>query len=138
VDEPKEPGEFKIDRSLPSRMREDLTWRQTFMQILLSYYYKDVKEPPEVKLKTNEYRSENNLFYNWLEENIKYEEESILKLTDVCEAFMGKKVAPRSTTKFRKELEKYIKEKYKNVEYEYRNSTYKNATFRGWLGLSLK
>ena len=40
VDEPMEAGEYKIDRTLPSRMREDVSWRQTFMKILLEYYGK--------------------------------------------------------------------------------------------------
>ena len=31
VDDPKEPEEYKIDRTLPSRMREELSWKQTFI-----------------------------------------------------------------------------------------------------------
>ena len=61
VDDPKGPGEFKIDRTLPSRMREDLSWRQTFMNILLRYYSRDdIREPDEVKIKTNEYQMNND------------------------------------------------------------------------------
>ena len=67
VDEPKDNGEFKIDRTLPSRMREDVSWRQTFMNILLDYYYKDVREPHEVQLKTNEYRQENDTNQQFVE-----------------------------------------------------------------------
>jgi phage/plasmid-associated DNA primase len=61
VDEPKLPNEFKIDRTLPSRMREDITWRQTFVNILLQYYYKDVKEPKSVKVFTRKYRETNDV-----------------------------------------------------------------------------
>ena len=61
VDHPKEQNEYKIDRTLPSRMREDLTWRQTFIRILINYYYKDnITEPEEVKIKTNEYQYNND------------------------------------------------------------------------------
>jgi P4 family phage/plasmid primase-like protien len=61
VDEPKDENEYKIDRTLPSRMREDITWRQTFMKILIDYYYKDdIREPDEVKIKTNEYQCNND------------------------------------------------------------------------------
>lgn len=61
VDDPKEPGEYKIDRTLPSRMREDLSWRQTFMNILLRYYNRtDIREPEEVKIKTQEYQMNND------------------------------------------------------------------------------
>ena len=51
-------------------MREDLSWRQTFMKILLSYYYLDIKEPVEVQVKTNEYRQDNNDLFNFFEENL--------------------------------------------------------------------
>lgn len=68
VDEPKEHGEYKIDRTLPSRMREDITWRQTFMNILLDYYYKDIREPVEVQCKTNEYRLNNDIVNQFIEE----------------------------------------------------------------------
>jgi P4 family phage/plasmid primase-like protien len=140
VDEPKEPGEYKIDRTLPSRMREDITWRQTFMKIMLEYYYKDVREPIEVQVKTNEYRQENNDFYNWMDENVEQKIEGVLKLKDVCEMYTGKaKIHTSMSTKYRKEIEKYIKEKYKNVvKWEYRESTINGERYRGWSGLQVK
>ena len=135
VDEPKEPGEYLIDRTLPSRMREDLSWRQTFMKILLNYYYKKVIEPDEVKMKTNEYKQENNEFLNWCNENIIYKENSILKLCDVCEVYLGKKVSSRISTKYKKELEKYIKDKYHHIDYKYKDSTFNSERYKGWIGL---
>lgn len=68
VEEPKEHGEFKIDRTLPSRMREDITWKQCFMNILLEYYFKDIKEPIEVQIKTKEYRLNNDIVNQFVEE----------------------------------------------------------------------
>lgn len=47
-------------------------------------------------------------FYKWLSENIVYSEGDILQLSTICEAFIGNKVSPRSMSKFRKELERYI------------------------------
>jgi len=137
VDNPKEPNEYKIDRTLPSRMREDVSWRQTFMKILLDYYNKDVSEPDEVKVKTNEYKQVNNDFYNWCDENIKLEEGSILKLSDVCELFLGKKVPSRVSTKYKKELEKYIKEKYKTIQWDYRQFRIKDIVYKGWQNITL-
>ncbi len=138
VDDPKENNEYKIDRTLPSRMREDVTWRQTFVNILLEYYNKDIPEPNEVKIKTNEYRQENNDFFNWLEENVEYNENSILKLEDVCFMFLGKKIGPRSKTKFKKEIERYIKTKYHNVNNEYQDSKLNDTKYKGWLHFSIK
>jgi P4 family phage/plasmid primase-like protien len=123
LDEPKEPGEYKIDRTLPSRMREDLSWRQTFMKILLDYYYRDnIKEPEEIKMKTNEYRQENNDFYSWLTENIELsnKETDYIELKTVCELFLEKQKIPSKTaSKYKKEIEKYIKENFKSIKWEY-------------------
>jgi P4 family phage/plasmid primase-like protien len=137
VDEPQDENEYPIDRTLPSRMREDITWRQTFMNILLKFYFQNVTEPEEVKIKTNEYRQENNDFYNWLDENIKYKEGEILQLANICELYIGRKVGPRVMSKYKKEIEKYIKDKYKDLNYEYQKSTFNEQHYRGWLHLML-
>ena len=138
VDDPSgDSNEYKIDRTLPSRMREDLSWRQTFMKILLNYYFIDVKEPREVQLKTNEYRQVNNDFYNWLEENIIYKNGSILKLQDTIEIYIGKKISTRQLGKYRKEIEKYIKDKFKNIEWEYKQFWIGDAKHKGWQNLEI-
>lgn len=143
VDEPKEENEFKIDRTLPSRMREDPSWRQTFMKILLDYYYRDVVEPDDIKMRTNEYRGENNDFYMWMCENIEPKENNILKLQDVIEIYLGKPLRKeREKSKYKKELEKFIKEKYKSIKWEYGKVRYSlqdgDITTYGWKHLQLK
>jgi P4 family phage/plasmid primase-like protien len=139
VDDPKESGEFKIDRTLPSRMREDVSWRQTFLNILIDYYFKDIKEPVEVQVKTNEYRQENNDFYNWLDENIEEKKGGVLKLKDICELYIGKpKISPRVSNKHKLEIEKYIKAKYKNVLEKYKDSSYNGERYKGWVGVQIK
>ena len=81
-------------------------------------------------------KNENNDFFNWLDENIIYKENSILRLTDLCESYLGKKVPSRSSTKYRKDFEKYIKENFHNIKYDFQNSTFNNEKYRGWLNLS--
>jgi P4 family phage/plasmid primase-like protien len=138
VDDPKEEGEFRIDRTLPSRMREDITWRQTFINILLQYYNKNVPEPVEVKLKTNEYRQENNAFYSWMEENVKPKDNSILTLKAVCELYLRvQTVHSRVASKYKKEIEKYIKQKYPNAEWAYKDSCYQGERYKGWMGYTI-
>jgi P4 family phage/plasmid primase-like protien len=139
VEEPKEVNEFRIDRTLPSRMREDITWRQTFTNILLNYYNREVKEPLEVQLKTNEYRQDNNDFYNWLDENICYKEGSVIKMNDLCELYTGKKVNNKKTGKYREQLDKYLvenKAKFNNHLLMWRDSCYNNIRYKGWLHLA--
>ena len=139
IDEPNGNNEYKIDRTLPSRMREDITWRQTFVNILLDYYNKTVPEPKEVQLKTNEYRQENNDFYNWLEENVEYKECGLLQLKDVCELYLDRsKVHSSIKTKYKKETEKYIKEKYKNIKWEYGVVNIDGTSFNGWKHFNIK
>ena len=138
VDEPKEYNEYKIDRTLPSRMREDMSWRQTFMNILLDYYYLDIKEPMEVKVKTNEYREENNPFLSWLEDNVIDKQDGILNLKDVCELFLGKAVPSRTSSKYKKEIEKYIKYKYPGICDKYKDTTLNSQKVRGWTGITFK
>jgi len=137
VDEPKENNEHKIDRTLPSRMREDLTWRQTFINILFEYYFKDVKEPQEVQVKTNEYRQENNEFASWLADNIVHKEGEILKLTDVCEIYLGKKVGPRALNKYKRDIERWIQQSFPTYDYLYQDSTHKGTTYKGWRHFSI-
>ena len=85
----------------------------------------------------NEVENEESEFYNWCNENIIYKKNSILKLSDVCDLYLGKKVSSRVSTKYRKEIEKFIKEKYSNIDYEYKQYTINNLKIRGWLHVSI-
>jgi hypothetical protein len=110
------------------------------MNILLDYYYKDVREPHEVQLKTNEYREENNYILNWFEEHIIYNRGGKLSLKDACALFfMNKpKVGVKEKSKLRKELENCIKKKYSSVENTCTRTTLDGEPFHGWEHLSLK
>jgi P4 family phage/plasmid primase-like protien len=137
VDDPKDPNEFKIDRTLPSRMREDVTWRQTFVNILIDYYYKDIPEPIEVKLKTNEYREENNDFNSWLDENIIEKEDGIINLKDICQLYYHKEVTKRDKNKIKKMVEKWISTKYQHLDHICKYSRHNGIKYNGWKGVSL-
>lgn len=140
VEEPTEPGEFKIDKTLPSRMREDVTWRQTFIDILLKYYYKHVREPIEVQLKTNEYREENNDLLLWFEENIKYSSGDKLYLKDVCNLyFVGRtSVSNKHKSKLKKDVDKLIQQKFPLSQQTCQIQTIEGETFHGWKDFAMK
>lgn len=135
VEDPKEENEYKIDRTLPSRMREDITWRQTFANLLLDYYNKDIPEPNEVKIKTNEYRQENNPLVSWLEESIVPNEDSVVNLKDICYLYYGKEISKREKTKTKKEVEKWISKKYPYLEHLCKDSRFNGVKYSGWKGL---
>ncbi len=139
VDYPKEANEYKIDRTLPSKMRQELEWRQTFMNILIDYYYKEnVKEPQEIQMKTNEYRDENNDFFAWLSENLEYNPQRAISLGEITEAYTSKKLPSRMSSKYKKEIEKWIKQTHKNIAYEYKDISFNGNRVRGWVGLAFK
>jgi P4 family phage/plasmid primase-like protien len=139
VDEPKDENEFKIDRTLPSRMREDISWRQTFVNILLDYYSKDIKEPIEVQLKTNEYREENNQISGWLDENIIHKDGNILYSKDVYDLLSQSlglyKLNNNKKSKIKCEIQKWIKQKYPFINHIHQDTTYNGQKYKGWLHL---
>lgn len=139
VESPKEENEFKIDMTLPSKIREDITWRQTFMNILLDYYYMDVVEPEEVSIRTNEYRNENCEFYSWCDENIVRKRDHVLNISEVVQLYLGKTLTRKALGKYTKEMEKYIKEKYKDLKHENSQiwAPLLGKNVRGWLHLGI-
>lgn len=75
VDEPDpdDPRQFKIDRNIGGMVRE---WRATFMALLLHRYalYKEegLKAPPSVMAATDKYRRNNDIFLEYIKENLEY------------------------------------------------------------------
>jgi len=139
VDEPKEENEYKIDRTLPSKMREDITWRQTFLNILIDYYYRDIGEPDSVKENTKEYKEESNEFETWLNEgNIVYDPDSYITIGIVAEAFFQKKgINSSMSSKLKPKIESFIKEKYPEEEYIIREKKMNGIRFKGWKHFSV-
>ena len=138
VDEPKLPNEFLIDRSLPCRMREDITWRQTLMNILIEYHAKSVREPAAVRLQTNEYRENSNEVALWVNENVIYEKNSFLKSTALNEVYFinNPKVSFKVKGVFRKEFEKVIA-KFKINDINFNTVQVQEQGERGWWGIKL-
>lgn len=139
VDNPVESNEYKIDRTLPSKIREDITWKQTFMNILLTFYNKDICEPNEVQVKTNEYREDNNEYEQWFDENLRYAKDAILKASDLAVIYFTGKPKPNNHIKNKlfKELEKYTKRKLQNVDHVCKVRKHDNKTYRGWVDLQI-
>ena len=85
----------------------------------------------------NEVENEESEFYNWCSENINLKENGILKLNDVCELFIGKKVGPRIMSRYKKELEKFIKENYPNIDHIYKQFWSNDQKYNGWQNLEI-
>ena len=135
VDEPKESNEYKIDRTLPSRMREDITWKQTFMNILISYYYKDVLEPDEVKTKTNEYQGENNKYLKFIDSHLEKKTGGSVIWSDLWECYKVwfEEENGYTCNQKKKDVKKYFTDKIFKIK---ENPIPKVG--RGWSGWLLK
>lgn len=82
---------------------------------------------------------EQKLFIEWLDKNIEYKENEILKLNDILELYTGNKQHHSSfSTKYKKEVEKFIQLKYKDISHDFQNIWVKNKSVRGWKHLCLK
>ena len=68
VDNPSGQNEYAIDTSIVTKIREDVTWRQTFMNLLLEYYDRVIPEPEAVRIRTGEYRSGNDIVMEFVTE----------------------------------------------------------------------
>ena len=140
VDEPKEPNEFKIDRTLPSRMREDFSWRQTFMNVLLEYFYKDVPEPDEVNVTTSTYRTENDpvmLFLDSCCEIEKYNKTKKIFCKDLWAKFLEWKIESGVETKIKHSA--LYNRVDKLTECDRRIKIYiDDERSQGWYGIALK
>ena len=97
-------------------------------------YYQNTKYCGWLHLSIDNY----NDFYNWLDQRIIYYPGKILKLKDVCKNFLGKEDTPsRISTKYKIQIEKFLKNKFKNRVWIYTDSTYKNERYKGWLDFSI-
>jgi P4 family phage/plasmid primase-like protien len=138
IEDPLHQHEHPIDITLPSRMKTDITWRQTFFNILLDYYYKKVPEPEQVKITTLEYQEDNNEIEAWLKEHIIYEQDAILQLKEVVCLYTGvDRVHSKVSSKFKKQIEDFIKSHFVGHPFIYTDSTFKKSRYRGWLNFKL-
>jgi len=146
---------YILDRYRCNSNREffdcDINYIKTIVEIcgnvintLKSSYQHISKDELVQKLKNNGVEieevnecQENNDFYNWLEENVIYKRGSVLKLQDTIEIYIGNKISTRQLGKYRREIEKYIKDKFKNIECEYKQFWVGETKHKGWQNLEI-
>jgi hypothetical protein len=97
--------------------------------------YKLSRLNPEIDVENNLIHQDS--FEKWFDENIVYKEGSILQLKDVCYSFLNQVVPSRTKTKYKKEIEKFIKYKYPNVNNNMQHSTHNGIKYKGWIHFTL-
>ena len=132
-------NDIDYDMNINVKISEDITWRQTFMNMLLEYYYKKCEEPNLLGNLTNKCSelSINDVFV-WLENHIVLEEENVLNLKEICEYYYSTTVHSKIASKMRKDVENYLKDKYSEINGNYRDTTFKGMKVRGWIGIKYK
>jgi hypothetical protein len=78
-------------------------------------------------------------FLNWLNENIKYKEGGLLQLKDICYHYLGKtNIHSNESSKYKKEVEKWIRQKHKTEKWEYDFIWVNKKSMRGWKNFAIK
>ncbi len=84
-------------------------------------------------------KNEENNFLTWLQNNIVYKENELLQLKDICRLYLNKDDIHSSlASKYRKEIEMFIKKYHENLQWKYGVVKIVNKTFNGWKNLCIK
>lgn len=129
------PYVFPRDDEIGIKLAE---FREVFFSYLVNVIYPEfkkfgIKEPKEVEMKTNSYRQDNDLFYQYIRERLEVKSDGVLKITEAYGDFKYwfKQSGVDSKIPSNKEFKEYFNRKFK----EY--GSHKNGT-AGWRGISLK
>jgi P4 family phage/plasmid primase-like protien len=87
----KKPYEFVADRGLQSKLSG---WSEIFMYMLIQYYQNSyvkngIQEPPEVLKNTASYRSDSDIYSQFVEEFLREDANSCLSIDDIFPIFRG-------------------------------------------------
>ena len=89
--DPKKPYEFMIDRELQAKMAD---WNEVFMYMLIQYYQNSYRkngiiEPNEVLRNTASYRSDSDIYKQFVDEYIQEDPNTTIGLDDIFPIFRG-------------------------------------------------
>jgi len=77
-------------------------------------------------------------FQTWLSQNVVQKQDSLLKLSDVCEAYLGQTVHSSQSNQYRVEIEKFIQNNFKTLKWKYGVVRNNNILINGWKHVCLK
>jgi len=131
VKNPENKNEYLIDHEIPITLEEDITWRQTMMNILLSYTTKDIDLPESVLLRTQNYKNEQNEYLDWIRENLHIvNDDTRISLKEICDTYKQNM----------KQSEKTLLKRYIEKEFNIDCNTIKinNKAYKGFQKLQFK
>lgn len=140
VDEPTLQHQFKKDLTIPTRIRSDIAWRQTLMNILLDVYYKDVATPNKVQVRTDTFKDENNEMEMWCQDHLVFDPNSHLKLEILSERYFGSFTAGKAgkgNTKLKNAVIEFMKKNFVEWnDFEYKKRKIDNVPINCFKGIN--
>ena len=133
-------NERKIDEMLSHNIDEDIEWRQSFMNILISYLNQDVPMPETVKMKTKRSREQADEFVEWLNDAIVEAPESTITLQEIIYAYSSEEgtKGPRITSRYKARIFTFLSEKFGIGEENFKMRCHtKSKPTRCWSGIRL-
>jgi P4 family phage/plasmid primase-like protien len=143
VECPKTPNEKKLDPRILSKIDSDITWRQTFLNILiglLGVEKSDETIPHEVLAKTTRYRQDNDMFGEWLNDNLVVETNHLLTLQEILTAYGVENVIGnrRKMGTYRKDISNFLQEHFNIPEENYSSRRVGKGKKVCWMGIRLR
>ena len=126
-----EKYEFRAEQELSQKLED---WKESFIAMLIEYYklYKTngIVEPDEVKVETNEYRANNDVYAEFINDSIEVFDEGCVLADELWMFFRNwyKMNYPTSKQPHKRDLNKYFNKKYGKKKLNRKN---------GWKGIRL-
>lgn len=108
-------------------------WIKNVIKEVLLQFDKGSKKNEENDKTENEKR-----FDVWLHENIVFKENNVLQLSDVCKQFTDKPLYNYEKMKYKKQIDRFIKQNFTNLRCVYGIIKINDETFKGWENLCVK
>jgi phage/plasmid-associated DNA primase len=141
VSNPTKPHQHLADDQLGHLIETDISFRQTFMNILISYLTKDVPMPEEVKLKTTRCRDSNDEFTEWLKVAIEEKEDELLTLDTIVRRYGDDSArGPRGMSKYKSSVMEFLLKTFNIPANNYTNRRIPGSDkkFSCWCGIAIK
>ena len=138
VETPTLPNEFPVDTALSYRIDTDVSFRQTFMNLLIGQLNEDVPMPETVVMRTTQVRDCNDGFTQWLKESIVVEAGKMLYLQEIVQVYKGEIVkGTKALSKYKVRVDTFLNETFNIPTSNYIVRPNNGSRKRCWIGFNI-
>jgi phage/plasmid-associated DNA primase len=143
VSNPTKPHQHLADDKLAHLIETDISFRQTFINILISYLKKTVPIPEAVKLKTTRCRDSNDEFGQWLKDAIELKDDELLTLNTILKYYSDDAVrGTKNLAKFKDDVVNFLLKTFNIPESNYMSRPIHTPgltrNIRCWKGIAIR